>query len=58
MGSIKLSDLCDSFKKAVIIDFETKKVWVVREGGLKVYHKKSFNDIVSRLDIMDFKNDI
>lgn len=58
MTSIKLSDLCDSFKKAVIIDFEKEKVWIVREKGIKVYPHKNFKDIVSRLDLMDFEDDI
>jgi len=40
-NSIALSDLARDFKNSIIIDFDTKALWTITNGKLKIFHREN-----------------
>lgn len=49
MTDITLSDLCDNFKNAIIIDNDKKVVWVIKDGNGKIYSKDYYEELVKKI---------
>lgn len=48
-----LSNLTDSFKKAIIVDIGRKEVYVIKNNKLKVYPKESYKRLLEGLNFDD-----
>ena len=53
MGKIAVKDLVENFKKALIVDFDKKSIWVVKDGQLKVFPKKYFDNFIIKFDLKE-----
>ena len=49
MGDITLTDLLENFKRAAIIDFENKRIWVIHNGKLKIFSDKEYKNLLENL---------
>lgn len=45
-----LKDLLNSFEKAMIIDFNKQRVWVINKGKVRVYPKKYYKRLVDNFN--------
>lgn len=48
---MELSELSKSFKKAIIIDMTEKNVWVIKDGKVKVYPEKYYNQLIKLINL-------
>jgi len=53
MGKIAVKDLVENFKKALIVDFDKKSIWVVKDGQLKVFPKKYFDNFIIKFELKE-----
>ena len=56
-SDITLSQLCENFKKAIIIDIGRKVVWVIKGNKCKVYPEDKYKELLSGLDFSNFEDD-
>jgi len=48
---IYMADLVDAFKDAVIIDNETKTIWIIKNKKCKTYSKKFYDEFIKRVNL-------
>jgi len=53
--SVKVKSLIDQFPKAIILDFKTKEVMIIRNKKLKVYNKFWFDKFSQKLEIVSLE---
>jgi len=53
-NKITVKDLIDNYKKAVLIDMDRKNIFIVKDGAIKVYPKKSYSEILDNLGLENF----
>ena len=51
--SIGVKELLDQFNKAMIIDFDKKSIWVLKDKNLKVYPKKYFDEFMVKFNFKE-----
>ena len=53
---MNISDL-SKFKNALIIDFNGKCIYVIKDGKIKYYPEKYYKELLGGLDLMNFWED-
>jgi len=46
-----MADLVDAFKDAIIIDNETKTIWIIKDKKCKTYSKRFYDEFIKRIDL-------
>ena len=49
MANIGVRDIVDNFKRAMLVDFENKSIWIMKDGQLKIYSELFYNQLVELL---------
>lgn len=52
-----ISELCEIFKKAVIIDIDRKMLVVIKDNKGKIYPEQYYKQLLDGLNLTDFKDD-
>lgn len=53
--TIYLKDLGETFKKAMIINFENESVMFLHNGEIRGYSKKYFRELIKSIDFQKLK---
>jgi hypothetical protein len=52
-----IKELLVEFPNAIVIDFNKKNVWFLKDDKVKTYPEKYFNKLVANMNIDNFQED-